>query len=209
MHTSNGFHVPLGANTVTCSATDVHGNTGTATFKINVVDTTPPTLIPPGDTTVYATSDTGAAAADQGPMRFIFGSHVADIADPNPKVTTANNPQFFPVGTTTVVFTATDASGNKKSAAATLRVLPKPAPGTTPPALPPPTENTPPANPTGLTGKSGDRRATLKWTNPKDSDFAAVVIEARNDCRVLERQRDRHRRLPRYRQVLCRQGPHE
>ena len=50
-------------------------------------------------------------------------------------------------------------------------------PGTTPPALPPPTENTPPANPTGLTGKGGDRRATLKWTNPKDSDFAAVEIE--------------------------------
>jgi hypothetical protein len=167
----------LGTTTVTCSASDGRGNTGIAKFKINVVDTTPPTLIPPGNTTVYATSDTGAAAADQGPItRFIFGSHVADIADPNPKVT-ADNPQFFPVGTTTVVFTATDASGNKKSAPAKLTVLPKPEPGTTPPALPPPTENTPPANPTGLTGKGGDRRATLKWTNPKDSDFAAVEIE--------------------------------
>jgi hypothetical protein len=173
----SGSTFPLGTTSVTCSATDAHGNTGTATFKINVVDTTPPTLIPPGNTTVYATSDTGAAAADQGPItRFIFGSHIADIADANPKVT-ADNPQFFPVGTTTVVFTATDASGNKKSAAAKLTVLPKPAPGTTPPALPPPTENTPPANVTGLTGKGGDRRATLKWTNPKASDFAAVEIE--------------------------------
>ncbi|OAI54531.1 hypothetical protein AYO48_04905 [Gaiella sp. SCGC AG-212-M14] len=172
-----GSTFPLGTNTVTCSATDLHGNQGTASFKINVVDTTPPTLIPPGDTTVYATSNTGAAAADEGPItRFIFGSHVADIADPNPKVT-ADNPQFFPIGTTTVVFTATDASGNKKSASARLTVLPKPAPGTKPPALPPPTENTPPANVTGLTGKGGDRRATLKWTNPKNSDFAAVEIE--------------------------------
>ena len=167
----------LGTTTVTCSASDGRGNTGTATFKVHVVDTTPPTLSPPGNTTVYATSDTGAAAADQGPItRFIFGSHVADIADPNPKVT-ADNPQFFPVGTTTVLFTATDASGNKKSAPAKLTVLPKPAPGTTPPALPPPTENTPPANVTGLVGKGGDRRATLKWTNPKVSDFAAVEIE--------------------------------
>jgi hypothetical protein len=167
----------LGTTTVTCSASDGRGNTGTATFKITVVDTTPPTLIPPGDTSVYATSDTGAAAADQGPItRFIFGSHVADIADAHPKVT-ADNPQFFPVGTTTVHFTATDASGNKATGSAKLTVLPKPAPGTTPPALPPPTENTPPANVTGLTGKGGDRRATLKWTNPKVSDFAAVEIE--------------------------------
>jgi hypothetical protein len=167
----------LGATTVTCSASDGRGNTGTATFKITVVDTTPPTLIPPGDTSVYATSDTGAAAADQGPItRFIFGSHVADIADAHPKVT-ADNPQFFPVGTTTVHFTATDASGNKATGSAKLTVLPKPAPGTTPPALPPPTENTPPPNVTGLTGKGGDRRATLKWTNPKVSDFAAVEIE--------------------------------
>ena len=68
----------LGATTVTCSASDGRGNTGTATFKVTVVDTTPPTLIPPGDTSVYATSDTGAAAADQGPItQFIFGSHVA------------------------------------------------------------------------------------------------------------------------------------
>ena len=68
-------------------------------------------------------------------------------------------------------------AGTRQTGSAKLTILPKPAPGTTPPALPPPTENTPPANPTGLTGKGGDRRATLKWTNPKDSDFAAVEIE--------------------------------
>jgi hypothetical protein len=173
---ASGSTFPLGETTVTCSATDAHGNTGTATFKVKVVDTTPPKLIPPGDTSVYATSDSGADAADQGPItRFIFGYNVSDIADASPKVT-ANSPAFFPVGTTTVIFTAVDASGNKASASAKLTVLPKPAPGTTPPVLPRPTENKPPGNVQNLVAKGGDGRATFKWTNPTDSDFDHTEI---------------------------------
>ena len=166
----------LGTTTVTCSASDGRGNTGTATFKIHVVDTTPPTLNPPGDFSAYAVENSGTFPSDDSVQKFVFGAHVSDIADPHPTLAT-DTPSFFPVGTTTVHFTATDASGNKTKAQAKLTILPKPAPGTTPPALPPPTENTPPANVTGLVGKGGDRRATLKWTNPKVSDFAAVEIE--------------------------------
>ena len=107
---------PLGSTTVNCSATDSHGNAATASFKVNVIDTTPPTLIPPGDTSVYATSDNGSDRNDQGPITaFVFGAHVADIADAHPRVTT-DAPPFFPVGTTTVTFTAIDASGNKATA---------------------------------------------------------------------------------------------
>jgi len=172
----SGSTFPLGTTSVTCSATDAHGNTGTATFKINVVDTTPPTLIPPGDFSAYAVEDAGTPPSDDSVHRFIFGAHVSDIADPHPTLVT-DTPSLFLVGTTTVHFTATDASGNKTKAVAKLTILPKPAPGTTPPKLPPPTDNTPPAEVTGLSGKGGDRRATLKWTKPKDSDFAAVEIE--------------------------------
>jgi hypothetical protein len=166
----------LGTTTVTCSASDGRGNTGTATFKVNVVDTTPPILIPPGDFSAYAVENSGTFPSDDSVQKFVFGAHVSDIADPHPTLAT-DTPSFFPVGTTTVHFTATDASGNKATGSAKLTILPKPAPGTKPPALPPPTDNTPPVNVTGLTGKGGDRRATLKWTNPKDSDFAAVEIE--------------------------------
>jgi hypothetical protein len=166
----------LGTTTVICSASDGRGNTGTATFKINVVDTTPPTLNPPGDFSAYAVENSGTFPSDDSVQKFVFGAHVSDIADPHPTLAT-DTPSFFPVGTTTVHFTATDASGNKATGSARLTILPKPAPGTTPPALPPPTDNTPPANVTGLTGKGGDRRVTLKWTNPKDSGFAAVEIE--------------------------------
>jgi HYR domain-containing protein len=172
----SGSTFPLGETTVTCSATDAHGNTGTATFKVKVVDTTAPTLIAPGNTSVYATSTAGSDPADQGPItRFIFGFNVSDIADPSPKVT-ANSPPFFPVGTTTVIFTATDASGNKSTASAKLTVLPKPEPGTTPPPLPPPSDNKPPGNVQSVVGKGGDGRASFKWTNPTDADFDHTQI---------------------------------
>jgi HYR domain/von Willebrand factor type A domain len=40
----SGSLFPLGSTTVTCSATDAAGNTGTGTGTITVVDTTPPTV---------------------------------------------------------------------------------------------------------------------------------------------------------------------
>ena len=64
---SSGSTFPLGSTTVTCTATDPHSNAGTASFTVSVVDTTPPTLNPPGNTGVYATTDSGIPAADGGP----------------------------------------------------------------------------------------------------------------------------------------------
>ena len=175
--TGSTFH--LGSTTVNCTATDSHGNVGTASFKVNVVDTTPPTLIPPGNWSAYAVEDSGTFASDDSISRFIFGSHVDDIADPHP-VITHNAPAFFPVGATTVKFTATDASGNKASASATLTILPKPAPGTTPPPLPPPSDNKPPGNVTNVQARVGDGKIIMRWTNPTDADFDHVEITRTN-----------------------------
>lgn len=172
----SGSTFPLGVDTVTCSTSDSRGNRASATFKVKIVDTTPPVLIPPGDTSVYAATDSGSYALDQGPIfAFVHGAHASDIADPKP-VVTSDHPVFFGVGTKTVTFTARDASGNKTSATAKLTVLPKPAPGTTPPALPPARDNKPPANVTGVGVKSGDARVTLTWANPKDDDFDHIEI---------------------------------
>jgi HYR domain len=170
------FH--LDVNTVTCSSSDSRGNRGSATFRINIVDTTPPVIIPPGDTSVYAATDSGSYANDQGPISaFLQGAHTSDIADRDP-VITSDHPDFFGVGTTNVTFTARDTSGNVASATAKLTVLPKPVQGTAPapPPLPPPRDNKPPANVTGVTAKSGDARVTLSWTNPTDSDFDHTEI---------------------------------
>jgi hypothetical protein len=173
---ASGSTFPLGVDTVTCASSDARGNRGSATFKVTIVDTTPPVLNPPGDTSVYATTDSGSYALDQGPIEaFAHGGHASDIADPHP-VVTSDHPIFFGVGTTTVTFTARDASGNKASAKAKLTLLPKPAPGTTPPPLPPPRENKPPGNVTGATVKAGDARITLTWKNPTDADFDHVEI---------------------------------
>ena len=181
----SGSMFPLGVDTVTCSSSDSRGNRGSATFKIRIVDTTPPVISPPGDTSVYASTDSGSNANDQGPIfAFLQGAHASDITDPNP-VVTSNHPDFFGVGTTTVTFTARDASGNVASATAKLTLLPKPAQGTTPPPsssppplppLPPPRDNKPPASVTGVTAKAGDARVTLTWKNPTDSDFDHTEI---------------------------------
>lgn len=172
----SGSTFALGVDTVTCSTSDSRGNRSTATFRVKIVDTTPPVVIAPGDTSVYAATDTGSYALDQGPIfAFVHGAHASDIADPNP-VVTSDHPVFFGVGTKTVTFTARDASGNTASATAKLTVLPKPAPGIAPPALPPPRDNKPPANVTGVGIKSGDARVTLTWTNPKDADFDHIEI---------------------------------
>ncbi len=123
----------------------------------------------------------GSDRHDQGPITaFVFGAHVGRHRRCPIRSVTTDSPPFFPVGTTTVTFTAIDASGNKATAKAKLTVVPKPAPGTTPPHLPPPSDNTPPANVSGVQARVGDGRIIMKWTNPTDSDFDHVEITRTN-----------------------------
>ncbi len=101
---ASGSPFPLGTTTVTCSATDSRGQVGTATLNVTVVDTTPPTLTLPGALTADATG-TGA------PVAFTVGA--SDNGNPSPAVScTPAAGATFPVGTTPVTCTATDASGN-------------------------------------------------------------------------------------------------
>jgi hypothetical protein len=171
---ASGTTFPLGVTTVVCSATDSHGNTGMASFTVRVVDSTPPHLIAPADLNVYATIDTGIPASDPTVSAWLAQANADDIADPNPTVTN-DAPTFFAVGTTTITFTAHDASGNTASAAAKLTVLPKPPPGT-PPPFTPPSDRTPPDDVSGLTATPGDARVTLAWKKPAAQDFDHVVI---------------------------------
>jgi hypothetical protein len=82
------------------------------TVSIAVNDTTPPTLTVPPDVSA-TTTDPNGTAVDVGTAT------ATDNADPNPTVT-SDAPAIFPVGVTTVTWTATDASGN--SAQGTQRV---------------------------------------------------------------------------------------
>ena len=95
---------PLGTTTVTWTATDASGNAATAEQQVTVEDTTAPTLTVPDDVSAEQT------ARDGTPVD-IGQATASDICDANPAVTN-DAPAVFPLGTTVVTWTATDASGN-------------------------------------------------------------------------------------------------
>jgi hypothetical protein len=112
---ASGSIFPLGTTTVNCSATDTAGNTGSASFSVSVVDTTPPALTLPGNMTVPATSSAGAVVT--------FSATANDIVDGAVAVscTPASGSTFAP-GTTTINCSATDAHSNTASGSFTISV---------------------------------------------------------------------------------------
>ena len=113
----SGSVFPLGLSNVLCSATDASGNTIEDTFSITVVDTTAPVLHLPDDITVRATSSAGAGVD--------FAATADDACDG--AVTMTCDPvsgSTFPVGSTIVNCTASDAAGNKATGSFTVTVLP-------------------------------------------------------------------------------------
>ncbi|HEY6912334.1 MAG TPA: HYR domain-containing protein [Myxococcales bacterium] len=106
----SGSFFPIGATTVTCSATDAHGNASSATFTVTVADSTPPSLQVPADFSAVATSTAGAAVS--------YGATATDLVDGAvaPTCTPASGSVFAP-GTTTVTCSAQDARGNQSAPA--------------------------------------------------------------------------------------------
>ena len=103
---ASGDTFPLGTTTVTCSATDESGNTGSTLFNVRVVDTTGPTLPPLGQITAGATSAAGATVT-------YSASDADDIVSGSvPTVCLPASGSTFPLGVTTVDCAATDAAGN-------------------------------------------------------------------------------------------------
>ncbi|NCI46602.1 HYR domain-containing protein [Sediminibacterium sp. WSJ-3] len=98
-----GTQFPIGNTTVTVTAKDVTGNTAAATFVVTVADNTAPVLVLPAD--IVANTGTGinvgvATATDNCGV---------------PVVTHGTIPAVFPLGVTSIVWTATDAAGNTAS----------------------------------------------------------------------------------------------
>lgn len=112
----SGSTFPLGATGVTCSATDRAGNRGESTFMVNVVDTTAPAFSSASNLTVAATSAAGAVVSYPTPT-------ATDIVDgATPVSCTPPSGGTFPLGTTTVTCTTSDAAGNKASTSFTVTV---------------------------------------------------------------------------------------
>lgn len=107
---SPGDVLALGTTTVTCTATDTAGATGSGSFVVEVVDTVAPHLELPADLEIETADPVGAAVTWPDPV-------ATDTVDGS--VVVACLPasgSTFPVGTTTVTCEAADASGNSTDA---------------------------------------------------------------------------------------------
>ncbi len=103
---------PVGTFVVTWTATDAAGNAGTATQSISVEDATPPVVTAPADITVPATGPLTPVAIGTATATDAVG--VVSIF--------SDAPASFPVGTTVVTWTATDAAGNAGTATQSITI---------------------------------------------------------------------------------------
>ena len=171
---ASGKRFPLGKTTVTCSAVDAHGNSASAGFEVSVSDNTPPRVVLPPDSAVYATTDGGIPRDDAVVQAFLALGAASDLVDDHPTVSN-DAPALLPVGANTITFTARDASGNSSRGSSVLTVRAKPPAGT--PQLPPAqADRTPPDDVSGLKVKAGSGVIRLSWKKPKASDFDHVEI---------------------------------
>jgi hypothetical protein len=112
---SSGDVFPLGVTTVHCMATDDHGNTASGSFTVTVQDTTAPDLTLPSNITAEATGPSGAAVS--------FSTSATDLVDGSVAVNCdADSGDTFPLGTTTVSCSATDAHSNTANGSFTVTV---------------------------------------------------------------------------------------
>ena len=115
-HASGSFF-PVGKTVVRCSATDRHLNASpTASFIVDVGDSTAPVLKLPATIQVAAASRLGT--------RVPYTVTATDDTDPHPAISCAPaSNSVFPLGDTTVKCSATDASGNVAKGSFLVRVL--------------------------------------------------------------------------------------
>ncbi len=114
-----------GTYTITWSATDAHSNTGTATQTVTVTDHTAPVITAPANVSIEANAVNSSVA--------IGTATASDLVDG--VVSVSNNaPATFPLGTTVVNWTATDANGNVSTGTQNVTITDTTAPVLTVPA---------------------------------------------------------------------------
>ena len=105
---------PIGNTTVTWTVTDGSGNTAAAVQTVTVTDNVNPVITSPGDITVNTNTGNTATGVNLGTAITADNCTVASI--------TNDAPSAFPIGNTTVTWTAADGSGNTAAATQTVTV---------------------------------------------------------------------------------------
>ncbi len=126
---ASGSLFPLATTTVTCSATDTAGNTGSAAFSVTVQDAGAPVVSVPENTTVEATGPSGATVT----YRTVTAIDDVDGTIPNVTCSKASG-TVFGLGRTAVTCQATDSSGKTGSATFYVSVEDRTPPVVAPPA---------------------------------------------------------------------------
>ncbi len=113
---------PVGTTTVTWIATDIHGNSASCNQLVTVIDNQPPNIICPWDKTLPANPGV------------CYASNI-DIGIPltwdncnGLLIVTSNAPAQFPLGTTTVIWTVTDAANLSASCSQIITTVDQVAP---------------------------------------------------------------------------------
>jgi hypothetical protein len=140
---------PGGVTTITWTATDADGRTVTCaqTITVNVNDTTPPTITAPPNLTL-TTGATEESSCGTIVSENSITAEASDNCSVNISRTGVPAGNFFPIGTTTVTYTATDAGDNTATATQTITV----------------TDNTPP-----VVRLNGDNPATAEFDPPTEA----------------------------------------
>jgi len=120
----SGNTFAAGTTIVTWTASDGHGNTAAATQSVTVTDGNPPVISAPADLAIVAGAGCVAASVDAG-------TPIASDECSSVTVTAARSDAqplsaAYPLGATTITWTATDASGNSASAIQTITVTAPP-----------------------------------------------------------------------------------
>ena len=120
----SGSGFAVGTTTVTCTASDTHGNSASGSFTVTISDHTAPVITVPANITATATTPSSCWAVT-------FAATAADAADGvRPVVCAPASGATFPIGTTTVSCTASDTHGNSASRSFTVTVTTALVPGT-------------------------------------------------------------------------------
>jgi hypothetical protein len=155
---ASGSTFPVGANEVTCTATDDSGNQSTGSFFVNVFDPEGPVLSLPANMIVEATSASGA--------KVTFTVTADDVVDGSLPVTcTPTSGSTFGFGATTVTCSAMDSSEHTNTGSFVVTVQ-----DTTAPTIAPHSDFTTETN--SATG------VIVTYSNPSTSDAVDGVGSA-------------------------------
>lgn len=121
-----GNNFPVGQTIITYTADDGHGHTSSAYQTVTVTDNTPPSLSVPADITTDAPANSCSANVDPGTATGSDNCPGVTITGVRSDSQPLNDP--YPVGVTTITWTAKDASNNVTTGTQTITVKDAQAP---------------------------------------------------------------------------------